>query len=116
MSLVTIVPCISVGGSITPFYKSKSSPESKLDYIDKLDHHLNQAVKRRIKSSDIEVGSFLSGGIDSGLITAIASKYKTNLKTFTVSFEGQFDESPLAKLVAEKYSLENTSINIDIKP
>jgi asparagine synthase (glutamine-hydrolysing) len=44
----------------------------------------------------------LSGGIDSGLVTAIAKQYNSTLKTFTVSFDGEYDEAPLAKLVAEK--------------
>ena len=65
--------------------------------MQKTDEYLHKAVKRRIESSDLEVGSFLSGGIDSGIITAIASKYNSNLKTFTVSFEGEYDEAPLGE-------------------
>jgi len=80
--------------------------------LDKTDQFLNEGVKRRIEASDLEVGSFLSGGIDSGLVTAIASKYNNKLKTFTVSFSGEYDEAPLAKLVAEKYQTHHTQINI----
>ena len=65
-----------------------------------------------MESSDLEVGSFLSGGIDSGLVVAIAKQYQPNLKTFTVSFEGEYDEAPLAKLVAEKYHTHHTEIRI----
>ncbi len=82
------------------------------DALTKVDGYLHQAVKRRVESSDLEVGSFLSGGIDSGLVTAIASEYKNKLKTFTVSFAGEYDEAPLAKLVAEKYKTHHTQINI----
>lgn len=78
----------------------------------KVDEALHLAVKRRIESSDLEVGSFLSGGIDSGLVTAIATQYKSSLKTFTVSFSGVYDEAPLAKLVAEKYNTQHTEIRI----
>ena len=98
---------------ITKFYESKSLSLNYKDTIDQLDNYLNLSVKRRIESSDLEVGSFLSGGIDSGLITAIAAKYNNKLKTYTVSFEGQFDESPLAQLVANRYNLDHTSIHID---
>ena len=73
---------------------------------------MHTAVKRRLESSDLEVGCFLSGGIDSGLVTAIASGIIVILKTFTVSFEGEYDEAPLAKLVAEKYKTHHTEINI----
>lgn len=90
----------------------KQNPDSFEESIEKTDFLLNQAVKRRLESSDLEVGCFLSGGIDSGLATAIASKYKSNLKTFTVSFAGEYDEAPLAKLVAEKYHTHHTEIKI----
>ena len=80
--------------------------------LEKVDGYLNAAVKRRVESSDLEVGSFLSGGIDSGLTTAIASTYNSKVKTFTVSFEGEYDEAPLAKLVADKYQTNHTEIKI----
>lgn len=92
-------------------------------YNNKLDLSLNEAkqefntlfdtaVKRRIESSDLEVGSFLSGGIDSGLVTAFAKKYNNNLKTFTVAFDGGYNEAPLAKLVADKFKTDHTEIKI----
>ncbi|HSN09407.1 MAG TPA: asparagine synthase C-terminal domain-containing protein, partial [Hanamia sp.] len=52
------------------------------------------------------------GGIDSGVVVAIAKQYQPNLKTFTVSFGGEYDEAPLAKLVAEKYHTDHTEIKI----
>ena len=98
--------------SINGFYKQTSGDgfEAALEKVDRL---LDESVKRRVESSDLEVGSFLSGGIDSGLVTAIASKYNNNLKTFTVSFAGEYDEAPLAKLVAERYNTNHTEIKID---
>ena len=80
--------------------------------VDTVDTFLHSSVKRRIESSDLEVGCFLSGGIDSGLATAIATDYKQDLKTFTVSFDGEYNEAPLAKLVAEKYGTHHTEIKI----
>lgn len=85
-----------------------SLPEAR----EKTDQLLHKAVKRRLDASDLEVGSFLSGGIDSGLVTAIAAGYKPGLKTFTVSFTGSYDEAPLAKLVADKYQTAHTEIKI----
>ena len=90
--------------------------ESKLCYqesISHLDDILHQAVKRRINSSDLDVGSFLSGGIDSGIITAMAAQHTNNLKTFTVKINGSFDESELAAKVAKKYSTNHTVVEID---
>ena len=79
---------------------------------EKVDSYLTQAVKRRIESSDLEVGCFLSGGIDSGLTTAIGSQFTNKLKTFTVAFDGAYNEAPLAKLVADRYKTHHTEINI----
>jgi len=96
---------------IHPFYK-KSSADDFQTALATTDQLLHQAVKRRIESSDLEVGSFLSGGIDSGLVTAIAKSYNPALKTFTVSFDGEYDEAPLAKLVADRYQTHHSEIKI----
>ena len=97
--------------SINQYYNKKSN-DSFQESLEKVDNYLTTAVKRRVESSDLEVGSFLSGGIDSGLVTAIASKFKNQIKTFTVSFAGEYNEALLAKLVAEKYNTDHTEINI----
>ena len=89
---------------ITDFNEAKSQ----------LDTILYKSVKDRLLSSDLEVGAFLSGGIDSSLIVAIASKYVDNLKTFTVKFDGAFDESHLAKLTAQKYNTKHYELNISM--
>lgn len=96
---------------IEEIYRNKSVL-SEADTLATLDQYLHQSVYNRLTTSDLEVGTFLSGGIDSGLITAIASQYTKNLKTFTVAFDGQYDESPLAALVAKKYETDHTKIQI----
>ena len=75
---------------------------------------LNESVKRHL-ISDVPVGVFLSGGIDSSAITAIASKYYNGrLKTFSVGFD--FAEGPnelgLAAKVAKKFNTEHEEIQI----
>jgi asparagine synthase (glutamine-hydrolysing) len=97
--------------NIHSFYKQRSA-DTFDNALDKVDHFLHEAVKRRVESSDLEVGSFLSGGIDSGLVTAIAKSYNPTLKTFTVSFDGEYDEAPLAKLVADRYQTHHSEIKI----
>lgn len=96
---------------IGKFYQQQNN-DTLAESLYKTDQYLHQAIKRRVESSDLEVGNFLSGGIDSGLITAIAGDYNYKLKTFTVSFEGEYDEAPLAKLVADKYGTHHTQLNI----
>lgn len=82
------------------------------DAVEQLDNKLQLAVKRRIESSDLDVGSFLSGGIDSGLVTAMAAQHTSKLKTFTVRMEGAYDESELALQVAKKYDTNHTVVDL----
>jgi asparagine synthase (glutamine-hydrolysing) len=89
-----------------------ASADNLQESLAKTNAFLDIAVKRRLESSDLEVGCFLSGGIDSGLVTAMASQHTSRLKTFTVSFPGAYDEAPLAKLVADRYKTHHTEINI----
>jgi len=102
---------VSKWWDIHPYYKKRSTDsfETALQTTDDL---LHTAVKRRVESSDLEVGSFLSGGIDSGLVSAIAKNYNSTIKTFTVSFHGEYDEAPLAKLVADRYQTKHHEIHI----
>jgi asparagine synthase (glutamine-hydrolysing) len=93
------------------FYNTPQKPSFE-ECLNKTNDNLHLAIKRRVDSSDLEVGAFLSGGIDSGLVTAIASEYNPNIKTFTVAFDGSYDESHLAKLVASKYGTKHTEIHI----
>jgi asparagine synthase (glutamine-hydrolysing) len=88
------------------------------EYIEELDRLFTQAVERQLVS-DVPVGSYLSGGMDSGSITAIASNHfqKNNnyLKTFTVGFdlssasgmELSFDERSKAEYMSYKFKTEH---------
>lgn len=96
---------------ITSFYLRPNKDDLKTAK-QKVDNYLDLAIKRRLETSDLEVGTFLSGGIDSALVTALASKYRNNLKTFTVSFDGAYDEAPLARMVAEKYNTDHHELKI----
>ena len=98
---------------ILDYYKKDKINEFELG-IKLVDKGLHQSVKDRLFSSDLEVGAFLSGGIDSSLIVAIASEYVAKLKTFTVKFDGSFDESKLAKLTADKYGTDHSEICISM--
>ena len=95
-------------------YKTKQDISFE-DALQKTDELLHKSIKDRLMSSDLEVGAFLSGGIDSSLIVAIASQYKQNLKSFTVRFDGVYDESHLAQLTANKYNTQHRVIDINIE-
>lgn len=79
----------------------KKSTRSYQEAKEELHDLLKDAVKIRLQS-DVPLGSFLSGGIDSALISAIANKLTGGVKTFTIGFEDpQYDESKLAKKFSE---------------
>jgi asparagine synthase (glutamine-hydrolysing) len=56
------------------------------EYYEELDYLIRQAVSRQLVA-DVEIGSYLSGGMDSGSITALASQQIPYIKTFTVGFD-----------------------------
>lgn len=71
-----------------------------------------QAVSRRLVS-DVPLGVFLSGGIDSSAVVAAAAQAVGELRTFTVTFgESRYNEAPIARLVAQKYGTRHTEIEL----
>ena len=70
--------------------------------VDKLDFLLSEVIEGQI-NADVEVGTFLSGGIDSSLITSIAQKVsKKEISSFSIGFEdSKFDESIYAEKIAK---------------
>lgn len=90
--------------------KSEVSNLSYDDSVDKLNDLIINAVKIR-KLSDVPLGVFLSGGIDSSLITAIAkSTTNSTVKTFSISFqEHAYDESKYASAIAKYLDTEHNT-------
>ncbi len=83
------------------------------DLLDELDERLREAVRLRLRS-DVPLGCFLSGGVDSSLIAAMACELSASLKTFTVGFgRGDYDESPHARRVAEHLGTEHHEFRVE---
>lgn len=84
------------------------------DAVDALDRELNDAVKRQLMA-DVPLGTFCSGGIDSSLTTAIASRHAGRaINTFSVGFhEAGYDESEYARLAARHCGTTHHELKLD---
>ena len=93
---------------IEPQYGQSKKIED--EWCEKLVELLDKSVQRRL-ISDVPVGVFLSGGLDSAIISAFARKHRppNSLKTFSIGFEdSSFDETPLANKVADFLGTDHT--------
>jgi asparagine synthase (glutamine-hydrolysing) len=93
--------------------KAEAFPSTYEEAKTKVKTLLESSVQRRLVS-DVPLGAFLSGGIDSSVITALASKHKPDLHTFSIGFRDEkfFDETEYAKLVARHFKTEHTVFSL----
>jgi asparagine synthase (glutamine-hydrolysing) len=75
---------------------------------------LDHAVERQM-ISDVPIGAFLSGGIDSSLLVALMARHSGRpVRTFSVAFAGgNLDESPIAERVAHRFGTEHTVLHAE---
>ncbi len=93
-------------------------PDSMVDmtYTDaktKLIRLLENSVEKRM-ISDVPLGAFLSGGIDSSVITALAVSHANNLQTFSIGYKNEpfFDETHYAEMVANHFQTQHTTFKL----
>lgn len=92
-------------------FKKQEDSKSEDYYIDKLRDILFSSIKYRM-ISDVPIGAFLSGGVDSSIITAVmAQESSSPIKTFTIGFEEEgYNEFHYAKIVASQYKTNHHEI------
>lgn len=81
--------------------------------VDELEFLLEEAVQSQLMA-DVPVGVLLSGGIDSSLITAMAARHVSQIKTFTIRFPGynEYDETKHANLIANHFGTHHTTLDV----
>ena len=85
---------------------TQSSPCEEGEAIEKMRALLASSTQKRLMA-DVPLGAFLSGGVDSSAVVAVASQLQASpLATFTIGFPGAEDETPLARLVAKRYGTD----------
>lgn len=89
---------------------------SEQGWLDRFEEVLSDSLRCHLLS-DVPLGAFLSGGIDSSLTVALlASRHVSDLNTFNVSFDDRaFDEAPFARMVAEQYKTNHHQISVSSK-
>ncbi|MEE8415690.1 MAG: asparagine synthase (glutamine-hydrolyzing) [Desulfobacterales bacterium] len=89
-------------------YSEKLETFREAEIIEKLQELITEAVRLRLVS-DVPLGAFLSGGMDSSTVVGIMSKISnSSVKTFSVGFPpGKFDESPYARRVAKHFQTDH---------
>ena len=117
-SIAEIVPGVGASLKVNRYWdyhfrepEKSASPE---EYREELDRLMQQAVKRQLVT-DVEIGSYLSGGMDSGTLTALGAMEFPYIKTFTCGFdmssasglELSFDERVKAEAMSAKFRTEH---------
>ena len=97
-------------------YDARKVAKNKLSYEQqqkKLVELMDGAVQRRLVA-DVPLGAFLSGGIDSSVITALAARHTPHLSTFSIGFKDEpfFDETKYANLVAARHKTNHTVFSL----
>ena len=89
---------------------------SEIEWKKKIKEHLEKSVKDRM-ISDVPIGAFLSGGIDSSLVVSVMqSLSKEPIKTFTIGFkDAEYNEAQYAKKIAEYLGTDHTEYYLESK-
>lgn len=114
LSLGKLTSCLSFVRYWDFDFQEPEHPRSEQEYSEELDRLFVQAVNRQLVS-DVELGCYLSGGMDSGSITAIAATHLPYIKTFTCGFdlhsasglELGFDEREKSELMSYLFKTEH---------
>jgi asparagine synthase (glutamine-hydrolysing) len=93
--------------------RDQRKPKDVHSAAKKLRPLLEDAVRAHL-IADVPVGLFLSGGLDSGALAALAARAQAGIRSFTLSFPGtSYDEAPVARRVAERCGTQHANVALD---
>lgn len=96
-----------------PVNTQKSGKADALQARQRLRELISQSVREQLVA-DVPVGSFLSGGVDSSVVTYEAGRRSRDFTSFTLGFpEKAYDESPFASLAAEAFGIPLRRLEMD---
>lgn len=104
-------------GKYWKLHVNTAKGKSKKDAVlwNELRDLLEQSVKEQL-AADVPVGTFLSGGVDSSIITYISNKVIPDIRAFTIGFKDQnYNEAQYARLLTEQYRINQTEKILDDK-
>jgi asparagine synthase (glutamine-hydrolysing) len=94
-----------------PDYQEETGQPDEAALVDELENLLADAVGKQMLA-DVPVGILLSGGIDSSLVTAMAARNSSQVRTFSIGFPGneRHDETQHARLIAKHFGTKHTEL------
>lgn len=95
-----------------PQYAGTNDTSNEIELLNQLEFLLEDSVSKQL-IADVPVGVLLSGGVDSSLVTAMAVRSTSKVKTFTIRFPGhiRFDETEHARMIAKHFQTEHIELD-----
>jgi asparagine synthase (glutamine-hydrolysing) len=111
-----VAECSGGAPKLVRYWDLPSEPlaESEVPHLDEmLRQKLEHAVRQRLRS-DVPLGCFLSGGVDSSIVAHLMSREMATINTFSIGFKDPvFDETKFARLVAERLGTHHLQETVD---
>ncbi len=105
----------SSGETVQRWYNAEEAAAKTTSASDPTTHLrelLDDAVRIRL-ISDVPIGTFLSGGLDSSIVSALAIRHKSDLRTFSIGYkEAFYDETPYAEAVAKHIGSQHSTFTL----
>ncbi|HYC21791.1 MAG TPA: asparagine synthase (glutamine-hydrolyzing) [Candidatus Bathyarchaeia archaeon] len=94
------------------FHPEQGIPEE--EWLERIEAQLSRSIARQLVA-DVPVGVMLSGGVDSGLVTALAARATSRVKTFSVATreDPRLDESRFAAAIARRYATDHHVLAVE---